>query len=220
MEKISEHLKTQYRLFVADRAFGRSVVFSLVMLLAGLTASFYAVLYVNESVSNPVTDIILSNTRTYDVDGIYIFGPLIFLAIVTLYILYQPKKIPFTLESIGLFLLIRSVFISLTHIAPFPVHTQIDLTGTGIFTTLMTGNDLFFSSHTGLPFLLALIFWDIPWLRNLSIGASILFGAVVLLAHLHYSIDVAAAFFITYSIYVLACKFFVADRKIFDNTIS
>lgn len=207
----------QYRLFAADRVFVRSVVFSLLMLLAGMTASFYAVLYVNESVSNPVTDIILSNTRAYDVDGLYIYGPLVFLAIITLYLLYYPKKIPFTFESIGLFLLIRSVFISLTHIAPFPVHTQISLTGTGIFTTLMTGNDLFFSSHTGIPFLLALVFWDVKWIRYLSIAASILFGAVVLMAHLHYSIDVAAAFFITYSIYILATKFFVADKKIFAS---
>jgi len=217
MSKIFKHFRLHYKPIAADRVFLQSVIFGAVIFLAGLSASFYAVIYVNESVSNSVTDIILSNIRTYDVDGLYLYGPLVFLAVVTAYLLWHPKKIPFTLESIGLFMLIRAVFISLTHIAPFPVHTQIQLTGTGIFTTLMTGNDLFFSSHTGVPFLLALVFWDVKWIRYLSIAASILFGAVVLMAHLHYSIDVAAAFFITYSIYVIACKFFVADKKVFER---
>jgi len=171
MKKIIKHLGPQYKLFVADRAFVRSVIFAATVFAGGFVASFYAVLYVNESVSNPVTDIILSNIRAFDVDGLYIYGPLVYFAIVTAYLLYYPKKLPFTLESIGLFMLIRAVFISLTHIAPFPVHTQITLTGTGIFTTLMTGNDLFFSSHTGIPFLLALVFWAVKWLRYLSIAA-------------------------------------------------
>jgi hypothetical protein len=219
MKKIIKHLGPQYKLLAVDRIFLRSVIFAAAVFMGGFVASFYAVLYVNESISNPVTDIILSNIRAYDVDGLYIFGPLVYFAIVAAYILYFPKKIPFTLESIGLFMLIRSVFISLTHIAPFPVHTQISLTGTGIFTTLMTGNDLFFSSHTGVPFLLALVFWDVKWIRYFSIVASILFGAVVLMAHLHYSIDVVAAFFITYTIYAIACKLFSKDHKIFNRAV-
>ncbi|MBI3904685.1 MAG: hypothetical protein HY309_03785 [Pseudomonas fluorescens] len=40
---------------------------------------------------------------------------------------------------------------------------------------------------------------------------SVLFGISVLLGHLHYSIDVFGAFFITYSIFCLAKKFFPKD---------
>jgi hypothetical protein len=44
-----------------------------------------------------------------------------------------------------------------------------------------------------------------------------MFGIVVLLGHLHYSIDVLSAFFITYSIYHICELFFKTDKKIFDS---
>jgi hypothetical protein len=42
-----------------------------------------------------------------------------------------------------------------------------------------------------------------------------MFGVIVLLSHLHYSIDVFAAFFITYSIYHIALKLFDRDYEFF-----
>jgi len=52
------------------------------------------------------------------------------------------------------------------------------------------------------------------------IAASIFFGVVVLLGHLHYSIDVLAAFFITYSIYRLAVLFFPRAKKLSDRGLA
>ncbi len=43
------------------------------------------------------------------------------------------------------------------------------------------GSDLFFSGHTGAPFLLALIFWKQPALRAVFLGASGVFAVSVLL---------------------------------------
>ncbi len=77
------------------------------------------------------------------------------------------------------------------------------------------GGDLFFSGHTGLPFLMALVFWKKPILRYFFIASAIGFGAVVLLTHLHYSIDVLSAFFITYTIFHIAEFLFRKDRKLF-----
>ena len=100
----------------------------------------------------------------------------------------------------------------LTHLGPSPEKTPID---DGIFLgRLLSGNDLFFSGHTGLPFLLALIFWDVPLVRWISIGVSVIFGTAVLLGHLHYSIDVFSAFFITYSVFRMAQYFFAKDWEI------
>lgn len=70
------------------------------------------------------------------------------------------------------------------------------------------GNDLFFSGHTALPFLMALIFWQNVKLRWAFILLSLFFGSAALLGHLHYSIDVFAAFFITYGIFHIALKIF------------
>lgn len=201
-----------------NKSFVWSFLLSFVFLIFALIISFYAGLYATRVASQPVTDIILSNIRVYDVDGIFIYGPWIFWIIVAVLLVLKPQKIPFVLKSIALFVLIRSVFISLTHIGPFPNADVIS--NTRLITDFTNGGDLFFSAHTGLPFLMALIYWDHKWLRYFFIAASLFFGAVVLLGHLHYSIDVLAAFFITYAIYHIALQFFLNDKRVFDRGIS
>ncbi len=48
---------------------------------------------------------------------------------------------------------------------------------------------------------MALVIWRDRWLHGVFFASSFAFGAVVLLAHLHYTIDVTAAFFIAYGIF-------------------
>jgi membrane-associated phospholipid phosphatase len=123
-----------------------------------------------------------------------------------------PERIPFTIKASSIFVIIRSVFINLTHIAPFPTSIQID--PLSLMNKFTFGGDLFFSGHTGLPFLMAIIFWDNKYLRYLFLFTSILFGTITLMGHLHYSIDVLAAFFITYSIYHISAILFKEDLNI------
>ena len=196
-----------------DKEFFASTAMAVVYLAVGIIATYATIVYATESSSSPVTDIILSNIRVYDVDGIFVYGPLFFWAVIIAYLFFEPKKIPFTLKSLAIFLLIRSFFVSLTHVGPFPVHAQINTTGfLGILTS---GNDLFFSNHTGMPFLMALIFWDDVVMRVFCIASSVVFGIIVLLAHVHYSIDVFGAFFITYTIYHITEHLFKEDRRTF-----
>lgn len=70
------------------------------------------------------------------------------------------------------------------------------------------GGDLFFSGHTGLPFLVALIFWSSPRIRYFFLALSMFFAVTVLLMHLYSSIDVASAYFITYTIFSIAKHIF------------
>jgi hypothetical protein len=117
--------------------------------------------------------------------------------------------IPFALKSAALFILIRSAFITLTHLGPFPTHSYINQEA--FFSPLNLGSDFFFSGHTGLPYLMALVFWEYKFIRNVCLAASVVFGVSVLLGHLHYSIDVFSAYFITYSIFHISQKFFAKD---------
>ena len=199
-----ENWRKKYYHYFQNRSFLASFFWSCGFLAVSLVVNFYAAVYAAERASNPVTDIILNNIRVYDVDVFFIYGPILLLIFLTYLLLVEPQKLPFVLKSISLFVLIRSGFITLTHIGPFPTHLVLD--PTSFITHFTSANDLFFSGHTGLPFLLALMFWDNKNLRFVFLGFSILFGVVVLLGHIHYSIDVLSAFFITYSIFQI-CKF-------------
>ncbi len=179
------------------------------MLGVSLVAQFFINGYVNNLPSAPVTDLILSNIRVYNVGGVFVYGTMILFFVGLFVGLKEPKCLPFAMKSVALFTLIRAVFVILTHISAFPTQVVINqpMFGGEFFYGIFTGNDLFFSGHTGLPFLLALIFWDHNrTTRTVFLGFSALFAIVVLLGHIHYSIDVFSAFFITYGIFHI-CKF-------------
>lgn len=178
---------------------------------AGIAANFLASAYATQSASNPVGDIILSNIPAFNVDGPIIFGTLLLVAVVVFLCVSRPAIAPFVLKALGLFYLIRAVFASLTHIAPYPTRIPIDVSD--LAARVFGGGDMFFSSHVGAPFLLALIFWQERTLRYFFLFSSVFFGVMVLLGHMHYSIDVAAAFFISYGIYHIALWFFPRDRR-------
>ena len=209
----------KYKPYLQNKKFLKSVGVAFLFLIGGIALNSFATIYATDRASFPVTDIVLSNIRVFDVDGIFLYGPVIFWIIIAAYLFFsEPKKIPFTLKSLAVFAVIRACFVSMTHIGPFPAHAQIDLSSV-IGTLIAGGSDLFFSGHTGAPFLAALIFWDNKYLRFFSLIASFAFGAVVLLGHFHYTIDVFAAFFITYSIFHISLKLFKKDRQIFINGI-
>lgn len=212
MEKLIKNYSFHFR----DREFLIAFLVSLGMLASAIYINFYAGMYATESASNSVTDIILSNIRTFDVDGMFVYGPVFFWVFIGVIVLRNPQKIPFTLKTIALFVIIRSIFISLTHLGPFP--TQGIITAQNLLSKFATGKDLFFSGHTGLPFLMALVFWDDLYTRIICILAALFFGTIVLLGHFHYSIDVLSAFFITYTIFHLATIFFERDRQLFNST--
>ena len=203
----------KWKKVLKEKEFIKSLVFSFLFLVVSLYMNFIAGTYATESASLPVTDIILSNIRVFDVDLFFVYGPIILFTIITIIILYHPKKLPFTLGSIALFTIIRSVFISLTHLGPFP--TQAITTAGNFISKFTFGGDLFFSGHTGIPFLMALIFWQNKTLRYFFLIYSVFMGTVVLLGHYHYSIDVLAAFFITYTIFHIAEFLFQKERIMF-----
>jgi membrane-associated phospholipid phosphatase len=210
-------MKFNYKKYFKNKSWLWLSISGIILLALSLVVDSYAGKYANGAMSNSVSDIILSNIRVFDVDGIFVYGPMIFWAFVLYLALAKPNRIPFISKSVALFVLTRAVFISLTHIGSFPNHLII--TPPHIFGLFSYYGDLFFSGHTGLPFLLALLFWDNKYLRILFILTAIFFGVIVLLGHLHYSIDVLGAFFITYSVYAIAAKMFKKDKALFDSEI-
>lgn len=203
----------KYRVYVMNRIFLRSILMGMLFFIVSLIVNYNASIYALDVASNPVTDFFLDRLPLVNTELIFIEGFAIFWAFFTLLALHEPRRIPFLLKSLALFITVRAIFVSLTHIGPFPEEAKID---SNLITRAFTsGSDLFFSGHTGIPFLMALMFWEQYYLRIIFLFSSLVMGASVLLGHLHYSIDVFAAFFITYTIFVIAKKFFRKDHEVF-----
>lgn len=198
------------RTAVTHKGFLLSLLLAIFLLGFSLLANFYAGQYAREEASNPVTDIVLNNIPVFDVDISFVYGPILFWFLVVLLCVKEPKRFPFVMKSVFLLMVIRSIFVSLTHIGPFPNHLQVE---SSLFLYFTSGGDLFFSGHTAFPFMMSLIFWEDKTLRYLFMALSVFFGMIVLMAHLHYSIDVLAAFFITHTVFHISKTFFKKDRE-------
>lgn len=176
------------------------ILISLLFFLFANIINLYAGRYVDTTQAIPVSDLILDNIPTVNLEIIFSYGMIIFLAIVLIYVLFfKVNKFHKVVFSFGTLILIRSIFITLTHLGK-PVDAAVITGLPGLYQSLHFHNDLFFSGHAALPFMAYLLF------RKERIGifflvTTILFSITVLLMHVHYSIDVFAAFFITYGIF-------------------
>lgn len=199
-------LADRYRDCLATRTFVRSVLLASIAFIASVIVNFYAGLYATHRASNPVSDIVLSNVGPFDLGELFVLGTFALVAFIAAVLVWRPARIPFALYSLALFYLVRAIFVSLTHIGSVPIHPTEDFGY--LVNTFFFGGDRFFSGHTGAPFLMALVSWSERWLRIVFLAVSVFFGAVVLLAHLHYTIDVAAAFFVAYGVFRMVQRYF------------
>ncbi len=208
MKKLLAHHKQYW----TQKQFLGSNILGILLLMGSLTVNHFASNYAIREASNSVNDIILDNIPHFNVDFILNEGVMVVLGLLVLFLFLEPKHIPFAIKSIALFIVIRSIFISLTHLGPPLDRVMMD--PEDFMSPLSSGSDFFFSGHTGMPFLLALVLWDNKVFRYTAFAVTLMFGTAVILGHFHYSIDVFAAFFISYTIFHLATVFFPSDYKI------
>lgn len=208
-----KNIIAKHKFHWSQKSFLFSALFGILLLAGSLAINYAAGNYANKMASNGVTDIILDNVPVINVDGIYVYGAILFGLFMIALFIREPKQMPFALKSAALFYFIRAIFISLTHIGP--VLQQTPPISSILYRNLVFGSDYFFSGHTGLPFLTALLFWNNKCLRYIFIAASLIFGASALLGHYHYSIDIFAAFFISYGIFHITKKIFSKDYETF-----
>jgi hypothetical protein len=197
----------------------RSLVNGLILLALATIFQYYASAYVNRVPSNSVADLFLSILPVLNLNFIIVEGALCAIALSLILILAKPEYLLFTIKAAAIFIATRAVFISVTHIGIYP--GQVGPDPTGFFDHIYTGLGLeagfFFSGHTGLPLLMALIMWDEKFWRYLYIVLSIVFGIAVLFAHVHYSIDVLAAPYMSYGIFKMSQYFFAEDYKLIES---
>ncbi|HET9641597.1 MAG TPA: phosphatase PAP2-related protein [Candidatus Paceibacterota bacterium] len=197
-----------------------SLFTALILLALAYVAEHFANLYELEYSLRPtstyVGDLLLDNLPTYNVHFLIINVAVLTVAIGSAFILYRyPRYVLFSIKAIALLIAIRAFFISLTHVGIYPGVIPPDY---GFFTNIYTYFNwqvgFFFSGHTSIPFLMALIFWQNRRMRAIFLIMSALFGAAVLFAHIHYSIDVFAAPFMAFGIFHIAKYLFPKDYEL------
>jgi hypothetical protein len=200
-----------WKILLKDRAFLWSLVIGILVVMVSIVFDSMVSAYHDEQTYISVGDAILDNIPTYDLQILFYWGPLVLIGLTVLYgTFFEPEACPFALKTYGLLVIIRAGFIVLTHIGPphgyffaYGFNYTGDFWGNIIFK-----NDLFFSAHTAIPFLAFFLFKKSNVFRGLMLIGSVVMAFTVLLMHVHYSIDVFGAFFITYGIYAFSNEIF------------
>jgi len=205
-------VKNRYKIIIGQKYFFVALLVSSAMLLGGYLVNFYASEFNDTFLYPPIGDSILDNIPTYNLEFLYVWGIFLLLAIIVIYaFVFVPQRGLFVLKTYGILLFVRGIFIMLTNYGPplgFFYNNGI-VPGNYVMQKFLFKNDLFFSGHVAIPFLAYLLFRG----TNKYVDLFLLFGsfvmaATVLLMHVHYSIDVFAAYFITYGVYAVSNEVF------------
>lgn len=181
------------------------ILIALIFVVVQVTVNSLVGSYVTYSiVAAQVPDLILDNFGPYDWSFSFIYVSLFLVHTLFLYPLFFdiPKLHKFMIQ-LSLIVVIRDFFLIFTHLQT-PLDA-IPVKFPSIYNIFVYTNDSFFSGHAAFPFLGFLVFNDskIKWL---FLVGSIYMGITTLATHRHYSIDVFAAFFITYGSYKIGEK--------------
>jgi hypothetical protein len=166
-------------------------------------------------------DLFLDNLPIWHIGFVIVIIAILFWVFSCLLLVVHPSRLLFAIKAIALFIIFRAFFMNLTHLGLYPGAAMPgdQNVGWGFYRHLTFEGNFFFSGHTGFPFLLALIFWDNNFWRRFFVLATFFFAAAVLLAHVHYSIDVFAAPFIVYGIFAITAKYFPKDHALLLKAI-
>lgn len=180
------------------------VALALVVIILCILPTFFAFIEKREGIV--LNDFVLDAIPAIDV-SIPTFVIIWSVVLLVFYRIYQNPML-FLVVAYGFILmcLLRVLTISLFPLNPpagiivlnDPI-AKIAYGGNGIFIT----KDLFYSGHTGNMFLFFLCLTN-KWDKIVALTASFLVGILVIIQHVHYIIDVIAAFIFTYYIYYAA----------------
>lgn len=175
---------------------------------------FFGIVYLNESLSlyvqsisaPPLQDFLHNTLPFVNLSMVTsIFFNVLKALFIILIVFYEPKKFNPVIITFALFLLVRSLFFSMTSLGA-PV-TMFNLDYTFLFhaSQNMT-QDLFPSGHVGVTFLMAL-FISNKKISRFYIASAIVIGLFLLMMHAHYSIDVFGAFFVSFGVFYFTRKY-------------
>ncbi len=195
----------------------RSLLIGIGFLIFSLIVQKLANSYVSSLQGIPVEDLFWGHLPFLNIEALIIQGSLLAGLLTLICFICHPNLLNFGTRAVALFIAIRSFFIILTHLGQNPYQIVFEHTDFGFWAYNLlfnTSNDYFFSGHTGIPFLLALISWRKRLWRYIFLSSSCILGISMLIGRLHYSIDIFAAPFITFSIFSISRYVFPKEYKL------
>lgn len=191
----------------------RLISASIILLIVATSLDYVAGNYVDKvGGSAESSDLILSYIPAIDLSIIFVYLFLIVVSLIFIYpLILNVKKLHLAIAHFSLLIMVRSIFMSLTHLK-LP-SSAVAVKFPDLLSNLVFQNDLFFSGHTAIPLVGFFLFKESK-IRWFFLASSIISGATALLMHQHYSIDVAAAFFIAYGTFKIGEWLFKKIEKI------
>lgn len=189
----------------------------LILLAIILTAFPYFFNYIETRNGATINDWILNKIPAADVSN-WVFGIIWSMALLTIIRCIQSPSI-FLVFLWGFIILSLSRMIT---IIAFPLNPPISLVelidpiSNRFYGSKFITKDLFYSGHTATQFLMFLCLKQKPD-KLLTLISTIAIGALVLVQHIHYTVDVVAAPLFTYGVFLIAKKIVENPLKSLSN---
>ena len=163
---------------------------------------------------NPVSDRLLQILPTIDLNYAGFAGIIVAALSFGAWTAFRvPEKAPFVLKIYTLVIFAKNLVGPITNLTQ-PEGAIADTAHDTIF------NDLFFSGHTATMFTFYLLARaSMPRLRFFWLGLFVFEAAVVLLMKLHYTIDVVAAPFIAYGLFMLGQRYLGKNKVAYERLL-
>jgi hypothetical protein len=178
-----------------------SIIFVLFIFLILVYGRFLD--FIEERPGSILSDPFLNSFAPLEVTW-FTFGIIYVSVILTLFRLsWQPFQLLITFQAYILIAMARIISMYLTPLDPPPLLIPLEDPFVQSVSTGVLTRDLFFSGHTSTMFLLFLSCTSRK-MRIFFLMGTILVGLLVLIQHVHYSIDVVAAPFYTFTCYKIS----------------
>ena len=205
-------LKKNWQNYLSGNNSWTEPVVTLILLIATLIFFTHFINSVEARNGVELNDPVLKLFHPIDLSG-FIFS-IIYLSIIIglITLLVDPKRLVIALQVYTLIVMVRIITLYLTPLnAPGNMIPLIDPIVNNFGTGQLLTKDLFFSGHTATMFFLFLVSEN-KKIKLIFLLGFVIIAIAVLLQHVHYTIDVVAAPFFTYT----AFRIILLSRKRFN----
>lgn len=200
------HINTNWKQSWLHKRFRYKLIIGIIILLAILICFPFFFTAIEKRDGHQINDWLLTHLTSYNL-SYPIFGLIWFSAILVM--TEAIKKPAFFLLFLWAFIALsisRIITISIVPLdPPNNLVPLIDPISNTFYGGKFITKDLFYSGHTSTVFLMYLCF-DNKWKKIFTLIASISIGIMVLVQHVHYTIDVLAAPIFTFAVFMVAKK--------------